>query len=94
MSVAVSRVHRERHTNELPLRGVHATSPPSLEANSHVAQSRETLRGYELAAISMAMSSPRSSCAADTLGGMRMALAAPAAASARFTVRGIIMRLV
>jgi hypothetical protein len=94
MSVAVSRVHRGRHTKELPLRCVHANSPPSLEANSHVAQSRETLRGYELAAISIAMSSPRSSSAAETLGGMRMALATPAAASARFKVREIIVRLV
>ena len=52
-------------------------------ATAQVAQSRETVRGYELATISMAMSSPSSSSAADALGGIRIAFAAPAAASAR-----------
>lgn len=62
------------------------------DATSQVEQSRGKVRGYELAAISMAMSSPSSSSAAETPGGMRRAFAAPAAASARFSVRASMVK--
>lgn len=61
-------------TNELPESWFHDRVFPSFVAKAQVGHSSATVRLNGLTATSMALSSPRSRSAGDTLGGIRTAL--------------------